>query len=70
MMDYQDLNLTEKKDYWIAQGWAYIADSATWTGGIWYHEDMGSVNQGGGSFATIMDALAAIERFTSNLQMC
>ena len=64
-LTYDEMNLTEKQLYWEAQGWKYVFSGKTWTGGLWLHEELGTVNSQGGYFQTITAALAAMERFST-----
>ena len=41
----------------------YIYDGRDWSSGIWYSGVIGSLNNGGGSYPRMSDAVAGFERF-------
>lgn len=58
------LTVGEKVRVFENRGWRYNHDGENWTSGSWWHDEYGiGVNQQGGSFRCIADAVAAMERF-------
>lgn len=60
--------LNEKIAEFEQAGWRYQYDGQGWSSGSWYHDQIGSVNNRGGSFAWIGDAVEALDRFIHNLE--
>lgn len=65
-----ELTINEKVQMFEEQGWSYNHDGVNWTSGSWWHDDYGSINQQGGSFRCIADAVNALERFLECLELC
>ena len=63
-MTANDMTINERLEEYEAQGWTYIPDPTTWSGGVWYNEQMGSINNGGGTFPRINEVVEALDRFT------
>lgn len=57
------MTINEKVEGFEAQGWRYQHDGMDWSSGVWLHEELGCVNNSGGSFRWIGDAIKALERF-------
>lgn len=58
-----EMTIQERYEHYIeVEGWSYCPDPTTWTGGCWWHDDRGSVNNGGGTFPTIARAVEAMDR--------
>lgn len=55
--------ILQKFEEYKAEGWTYIPEPTTWSGGTWMHEELGFVNQGGGSFDDIIQAVEGMARF-------
>ena len=70
MSEKTELTITEKVEQFESQGWKYIHDGKDWSSGVWYHEELGCVNSGGGSFSWIGKAIKALENFNKSLEMC
>ncbi len=61
------LTITEKVENFEQLGWRYLHDARDWSSGVWYHDDLGCVNNGGGSFLWIGQAIKALEQFLLNI---
>ena len=61
-----EMNTNERFDYYTKCGWIYIPDPTTWSGGVWWNDDRGSVNNGGGTFPNITRAVEAMDRHYQN----
>jgi hypothetical protein len=48
--------------YTEVENWTYCPDPTTWSGGIWYREDRGTVNLQGGNFPNITRAVEAMDK--------
>jgi hypothetical protein len=55
--------------YTEIEGWTYIPDPKTWSGGVWWHDERGSVNRQGGTFPNITRAVEAMDRHYRNQEM-
>ena len=65
-----DLTIHERfQHYTEAEGWRYLPNPQTWSGGVWVHDELGSVNKGGGLFEHINEAVEAIDRFYTAMAM-
>ena len=65
-MQTAEMTTEQKWEHYQEQGWRYIPDPKTWTGGIWIHDEYGTVNNCGGSFPTITRAVEAMEQWQAN----
>jgi len=62
-----EMNTNERFDYYTNEcGWTYIPDPKTWSGGIWYNDERGSVNNSGGTFPNITRSVEAMDRHYRN----
>lgn len=43
-------------------GWRYMHDTTTWTGGFWWHDDIGGATNQGGHWPNICEATASAFR--------
>ena len=50
-------------------GWHFSPDATTWTGGFWWHEDMGFVTNQGGNFSNYTEATAAVVRMLESIEI-
>jgi len=66
MTNTAKMTIAEKQGEFERQGWRYLAGGDEWTSGVWYHEEIGSVNYGGAYFPSIVIAVEALERFLRN----
>ena len=57
----------ETKENLEQDGWTYLPDSNTWSGGSWSHPQHGYVHKGGGSFDNIAEAVERLGLFVQNL---
>ena len=66
--DWNDLNHSEQAN-WVTENTSfhYIYDGQDWSSGIWYSDEHGSLNNGGGSYHRMADALAGFERFAAGM---
>ncbi len=63
------MNINQRFDHYLAQGWTYIPDPKTWSGGVWYNDKLGSVNNSGGTFPNITRAVEAMDRHYQNWEL-
>ena len=64
------MTIEERWEYYIeVAGWTYIPDPTTWSGGVWWKDDEGSINQCGGTFPNIVRAVEAMDRHYRNEEM-
>jgi hypothetical protein len=70
MTDQAEMTITEKIAQFEGQGWRYLPDGQSWSGGVWLHDEHGCVNRGGGSFGWIDQAVERLETFLANLERC
>ena len=62
-----ELSINERWDYYTEVcGWTYIPDPTTWSDGVWYNDEQGSVNLQGGPFPHITQAVEAMDRHYQN----
>jgi len=66
--DWNDLNHSEQAQ-WVTDNtpFRYLYDGQDWSSGIWYSDEYGSLNSGGGSYSRMADALAGFERFAAGM---
>ncbi|MCA9909205.1 MAG: hypothetical protein KC519_11195 [Anaerolineae bacterium] len=51
-------------------GWTFSPDATTWTGGFWWHEELGFVTNQGGPFKRYAEATEAAITMIENLARC
>ena len=62
-----EMTINQKWNFYVEiEGWSYTPDPQTWSGGAWYRNDHGSVNQQGGMFVNITRAVEAMDRHYQN----
>ena len=61
-----EMSINERHEHYQALGWTYLPDPTTWSGGIWYNDTLGSVNNSGGTFPNITRAVEAMDRHYRN----
>jgi len=59
----------KKLESYKQQGWTYMTDPTTWSGGSWSHEQYGYVHNGGGSYPRINEAVEALDKYMENLAL-
>lgn len=69
-MEDTELTINERVEELESKGWKYLHDGVQWSSGIWVHDELGCVNNGGGSFRWIGDAVVALEKFLKNIEAC
>ena len=62
-----EMTATQMYDLFVGEGWLYLPDGQTWTGGCWWHNKFGAVANGGGAYPTIMAATNALRNWYSNM---